>query len=258
MTVKTKRLPRIGVSACFFHADPTRPVFKGKTLMYLEQSMANWIMAAGGLVYMIPAENPSSPIKLKDLVAEMDGLVLQGGSDVSPKSYGEEPMKPEWKGDEIRDRYEISLFHEFVAQEKPVLGICRGSQLINVAQGGTLYQDIETQVKGSLHHRDWNIYDKNFHSVTFEKDGRLAKIFPDIKTSRVNTVHHQGLKDLGKGLKIEARSEKDQVIEAVSGTGKTYVLAVQWHPEFQYPDDKEHLDGRKIFKNFMDEVLKGI
>ncbi len=256
MIAKAKRLPRIGVSACFFHSDPERLVFKGKTLLYLEQSMANWIMASGGLPYLIPSENTNSEIKLKDLVSEMDGLVLQGGSDVCPKTYGENPIKPEWKGDYIRDQYELALFREFLSQKKPVLGICRGLQLINVAQGGTLFQDIETQFGRSQNHRDWKIYDKNFHNILIEKRSYLSKMFPGVSKAKVNTVHHQGVKLLGKDLKIQAYSEKDKMIEAVVGTGKTYVLAVQWHPEFQYADDKDHLDGHVIFQDFIDEVRK--
>jgi len=89
-------MKKIGISACFFHADPQRPVFKGKTLLYLEQSIAQWVMAEGAQAWMVPATAAGSPVTLKDLVTELDGLVLQGGSDVAPKSYGETPLKPEW------------------------------------------------------------------------------------------------------------------------------------------------------------------
>src|SRR4051794_36792949 len=118
---------KIGFSSCFFHADPQRPVFKGKTLVYLEQSIAHWVMRVQAVAFMIPPIGHDSAVRLDDLVREMDGLVLQGGSDVSPRSYGETPLKPEWSGDAIRDAYEVALTRTFMSQGKPVLGICRGA-----------------------------------------------------------------------------------------------------------------------------------
>src|SRR3954449_11483128 len=148
---------RIGVAACFFHADPARPIFKGKTLLYLEQSLAHWLMAGGGVPLLLPT--PAASIDARDLLAGLDGLVLQGGSDVSPISYGETPLRPEWSGDRVRDLYEMELFWECVVQAKPVLGICRGLQLINVALGGTLYQDIVSEHPNAILHVDAVLYD---------------------------------------------------------------------------------------------------
>ncbi len=106
------------------------------------------MQSAGALALVIPS--PDGPTKrgdvtLHDYAAMLDGLVLQGGSDVWPGSYGEEPLKPEWSGDRVRDEYEIALLRAFIDAGKPVLGVCRGLQVINVAFGGTLYQDIATQ-----------------------------------------------------------------------------------------------------------------
>lgn len=251
---------KIGLSACFFHADPKRAIFKGKTLIYLEQSMAHWLLRAGVYAYMIPSvpegvaagRTPS----LGELAGEMDALVLQGGSDVSPKSYGEEPLRPEWAGDYVRDCYEIALLREFMSQGKPVLGICRGAQLLNVAFGGTLWQDITTQVPGALVHRDWEIYDRNFHSIRIEEGTGLGRLYPGLRTARVNSIHHQGLKDLGKGLVVEARSEKDAIIEAMrlARPGAPYVLGVQWHPEFQDPA-LTRSEGLMDSTPFLDEFL---
>lgn len=243
---------RIGFSACYFHSDPKRPVFKGKTLLYLEQSMSNWVLSQGVLGFMIPSE-PSQGTKLKDLVNELDGLILQGGSDVAPESYGETSLKPEWKGDRVRDLYEIALVKEFMKQEKPVLGICRGLQLLNVALGGTLYQDIETQVPGALNHRNWEIYDQNFHEIECEKDSWLQKWYGGKKAHKVNTVHHQAIQKLAPGLVTEAISPKDSIIEAVRYEGKPFVYAVQWHPEFHDPKDSSLMDSTPLLKAFLKE-----
>jgi putative glutamine amidotransferase len=246
---------KIGVSTCFFHADPTRPVFKGKTLIYAEQSITHWVMSQDALVMLVPPPIDGGSVTIKDLVAELDGLVLEGGSDVAPETYGETALKPEWKGDRVRDLYEQALLREFVAQGKPVLGVCRGAQLINVAYGGTLHQDIETQVPKALNHRNWDIYDQNFHEVEFTPGKALAELYPGVKKGKVNTIHHQALKDLGKDLKVEAVSPQDGMIEAVRLESATdWVFAVQWHPEFHDPKDSTLLDSRPILTDFLREV----
>ena len=159
---------RIGISACFFHADPKRALFKGMTLQYIEQNMAHWVMQRDALALMIPSPDGStrragSAVTVDDYARELDALLLMGGSDVCPASYGETALRPEWNGDRVRDDYEIALLKAFVAQAKPVLGVCRGAQIINVAHGGTLYQDIATQRPGALEHRNWDVYAANFH-----------------------------------------------------------------------------------------------
>ena len=244
-----KDLPRIGFSSCFFHKDPNRAIFKGKTLLYMEESLVHWITGEKALAFLIPTVNPASPIKLKHLVAELDAVVFQGGADVSPSSYGEIPLRPEWAGDAVRDAYEIELVRECLAQKKPMLGICRGAQLLNVAFGGTLYQDIQTQVKEARVHRDWEQYEQNTHVVHFEKGSSLEKLF-NRREARVNSVHHQAIKDLGKGLVIEARAEDDGVIEAVCSVSEPFTFAFQWHPEFHDPKDTTLLDCRPILREF--------
>ncbi len=227
----------IGVSACFFHADPMRAIFKGKTLEYVEQSMAHYVMRQGALAYLLPTPPPGGQVQLADLVARMDGLVLQGGSDCAPGSYGEEPLNPRWAGDRIRDDYERALTHEFLAQGKPVLGICRGAQLLNVAFGGTLYQDIGTQLPDALVHRDWDLYDGNHHDVQIAEETLLAGLY-GAGTHRINSVHHQALKDVADGFLVEATSPVDGVVEAVRlDSDEAWVYAVQWHPEFQTKGD---------------------
>jgi putative glutamine amidotransferase len=251
-----KSLLKIGLSASFLHKDPTRPLFKNKTLLYFEQSLAHWIHSEGALCLLVPTRGEEGKWLLSEVVSELDGLLLQGGADLSPKSYGEEPLKPEWAGDPIRDEYEIELLKECLKQDKPILGICRGAQLINVAFGGTLYQDIETQKPGALVHRDWEKYDQNFHEIVLEKDSRLSQIFPERKTAHVCSIHHQAVNKLGKELKVEARSKEDGVIEAIRHTGHAYVLGLQFHPEFHCTTDTRLLDNKPIVKDFLAEASR--
>ena len=241
---------KIGISACFMHKDPTRAIFKGKTLLYNEESLAHWAMRLGAMAFMIPSVAPEGKIRLKDYAEELDGLLLHGGADVSPESYGEKPLREEWKGDRIRDLYEMELFHAFREAGKPVLGVCRGSQLINVALGGSLYQDISTQVEKTLNHRDWDIYDQNFHEIEFTKGSYLEKIFGSGKF-RTNSVHHQSLKTIGKGLTVEAISTSDGIVEGIKYDGPSYVCGIQWHPEFHDDADSTLLSGDPLLQDFM-------
>jgi putative glutamine amidotransferase len=247
---------KIGISACFFHPDPRRAVFKGKTLQYIEQQMAHWVMQKDAMALMIPSpegdsRHPGSRVTVADYARELDGLVLMGGSDVAPESYGEMPLEPAWTGDKIRDDYEIALYRAFVAAGKPVLGICRGAQLINVAQGGTLYQDIALQCSGALNHRNWDIYDHNSHATALVAGSGLARLYPGMTLTKTNSVHHQAVKDLGRELAVEAWSEPDRVVEAIRWTGPSHVFAVQWHPEFHDHVDGSFIDDTPILEDFL-------
>jgi len=227
---------RIGLSARILHDPPAELGFRGKTLQYLERSIAHWIMARGALVFMVPTLDKDGPItragiSVSSYVRELDGLVLQGGADVSPESYGEAPQCPEWAGDRVRDLYEIDLLWEFVIQGKPVLGICRGEQLINVAFGGSLLQDIATQLPGARAHVDREAYDAHHHEVVFEPGSALARMYAS-RGGGVVSIHHQCAARIGSGLAVEARSADDGIVEALRGTGANYLMGVQWHPEF--------------------------
>jgi putative glutamine amidotransferase len=244
--------PRIGVAACFFHHDEKRAIFKGKRLLYSEESMLQWVMEEGGVPFTLPTSFGN--LSPKDFLNEMDGLLLQGGSDVSPASYQEKPLRPEWQGDRVRDDYEKALIEEALKQNKPILGICRGLQILNVALGGSLYQDIELQVPTARNHRNWDIYDQNFHEIKIEPQTGMEKLYPDLKVATINTVHHQGVKELAPHLKVEARSIEDGIIEAFRLESDRYVFAVQWHPEFQKPHDKHLLPREPIMREFLEAV----
>jgi putative glutamine amidotransferase len=245
---------RIGLSANFIHADPQRPLFKGKTLKFVEQELSQWIMDEGALAYMIPSPDAGGTLPLEAFVDDLDGLVLQGGADVSPLSYGETPMRPEWSGDRIRDEYEITLIRMFLAKGKPVFGVCRGLQILNVAMGGSLYQDIGTQLPGSLVHRNWEIYDQNFHNIAFAQRSHLASLYPNTSKATVCSVHHQSIKTVGKNLVVEAWSTDDNVVEAIRLEGPTWAYAVQWHPEWHEPNDNALLDGSVLLRDFLAAV----
>jgi putative glutamine amidotransferase len=173
-----------------------------------------------------------------------------------PGSYGEEPLRPEWSGDRVRDEYEIALIRAFVARGKPVFGVCRGLQVINVAFGGTLYQDIATQLPGALKHRDAALYDRNFHTVDLVPGSRLAALYPGVDNVAVNSVHHQGIRDLAPFFEVEARCPNDGTIEAIRydnarGSVKSYVAAAQWHPEFHDWTNPDILSGDRLLADFL-------
>ncbi len=247
---------KIGISARLLYPDPRRLFLPTKSVQYLEQSVANWVMSGEVLAFMVPALSLAAPhlpagIYKKDYVDALDGLVLQGGADIAPETYGEKPLNPAWSGDPVRDGYEIRLFREFVRQGKPVFGICRGCQLINVALGGTLFQDITTQVGNAVLHRCDERYEDNFHAMRLVEGGWLASLYPAAPLSRINTIHHQAVKALGRDLVIEALSEPDGLVEAIRWKGPSFVAGVQWHPEFMDPSDAELLDGKPLLKAFL-------
>lgn len=283
------RRPVIGLSACFFHADPKRPIFTGKTLQYAEQSMIHWVQSGGALVVVVPSpEGPTrrGDVALREYAELLDGLVMQGGSDMWPGSYGQEPLRPEWSGDRVRDDYEMALLRAFIDAGKPVLGVCRGMQVINVAFGGTLYQDIQTQMEGAIEHRNAGLYDQNFHTIDIVQGSRLAELYPAPAPSPalsgsargsapaaaprfaapslepawvVNSVHHQGICDLAPYFEVEARCPNDGIVEAIRydnrrGPLRSYVAAVQWHPEFHDWNDRSLLSGDPLLADFLAAV----
>ena len=259
MTTVSQRL-KIGLSACFLHADPQRSLFTNKTLQYVEQSIAHWLMSAGAMVVMVPCptgETARGDTKLAHYAEWLDGVVMHGGSDVWPGSYGEVPLKDAWVGDRIRDLYDLALVEAFEQAGKPIFGVCRGLQLINVAFGGTLYQDIETQHAhpGTLRHRDPVAYDQNFHDIGIVAGARLGKLFPGVEQARVNSIHHQGIKDLAPGFEVEAWSLPDRMPEAIRRQpgqgGHGYIAATQWHPEFHKYGSPDTLDGTPILNDFL-------
>ncbi|WP_058035523.1 gamma-glutamyl-gamma-aminobutyrate hydrolase family protein, partial [Burkholderia pseudomallei] len=251
----TQRTLRIGVSARIFHPEVGAPGLRGKTLQYLEESIAHWVMSRDVLVFMIPTVghqgmlHPSN-IRLRDYAKHLDGLLLQGGADVSPQTYAASDARPEWPGDRVRDMYELELLHEFVESGKPVLGVCRGCQLINVAFGGSLYQDIASDVPTAGAHVSEH-YDQHRHSIRFPDGSTLANMFPGRREAIVNSIHHQAIRDIGRDLNIEAVSAEDGIIEGIRYRRAPFVVGVQWHPEFHRAGGPELLDCTPLLDTFL-------
>ncbi|WP_323118493.1 gamma-glutamyl-gamma-aminobutyrate hydrolase family protein [Burkholderia alba] len=251
----TQRTLRIGVSARIFHPEVGAPGLRGKTLQYLEESIAHWVMSRDVLVFMIPTVghqgmlHPSN-IRLRDYAKHLDGLLLQGGADVSPQTYAASDAHPEWPGDRVRDMYELELLHEFVESGKPVLGVCRGCQLINVAFGGSLYQDIATDVPTAGAHVSEH-YDQHRHSIRFPDGSTFSNMFPGRHDAIVNSIHHQAIRDLGRDLNIEAVSAEDGIIEGIRYRRAPFVVGVQWHPEFHRAGGAELLDCTPLLDTFL-------
>jgi len=172
-----------------------------------------------------------------DVVRRAGGLLLAGGGDVSPSIYGERAHPAFHSAEEGRDEYEIELLRVAFEADIPVLAVCRGVQVLNVARGGTLIQDIPTEVAGALQHRLEVPPNEAFalaHEVWVEKESRLATVLGELLSPAdgcdVNSRHHQAIKALGEGLLVTATAP-DGIVEAVEDPNVRFCVGVQWHPE---------------------------
>lgn len=185
---------------------------------------------SGGIPLGIPVLKEFTTETLTHLIDSFDGMIFTGGANIDSLWYDEKPLEKQSMESELRNRFEKALF--LVAKEKkiPILGICRGNQLINVLQGGSLVQNIDKQMNTDINHEgvDKKIEEK-LHSVSLEKGSFLAKISGK-KRILVNSFHVQCIKELGENLKITAKSE-DGVPEAIEYEGDFFMKGVQWHPE---------------------------
>jgi putative glutamine amidotransferase len=245
----------IGLSPRILRSIPPELGFRGKTLQYLEESMAHCVMRAGAMVVMIPTVEQSDrfgvwDVRTSDYVSLLDGLVLQGGADIDPVVYGEEPSEGLGPTDSVRDRFELELLRAFADAGKPVLGVCRGMQLINVAYGGTLHQDLERSSTVDYVHRKLELYDEYNHDVEFVQGGWLSALYEGATQGRVNSIHHQAIRRLGNGLVVEARAP-DGVVEALRHPDFPFMFGVQWHPEFHDSRFPALLPSQPLLKAFL-------
>jgi len=209
----------------------------------LDHDYGKSVEQAGGIPVPILGIDRCIP----DVVKRFDGFVFSGGDDIHPRFYREKPIsgaKLEISPDE-RTQFEIMLFKAAYRAKKPILAICGGEQLVNVALGGTLYQDILLQIPGAGEHRASRKGEKVFHYVNVSEDSLLFRIVGAVRI-RVRSAHHQSVKTMGRGLHLSAKS-RDQVIEALELRSNHFLVAVQWHPE-KMPHDQY---TKKLFQAFI-------
>ena len=208
---------------------------------YMKSKYVKSLERAGAKVRWIELDDTKKAI---EEALSCDGLLLPGGADIEPALYGREREENCGKPNELRDKNEFEIFHAFVKTGKPILGICRGFQVINVACGGTLYQDIAEIKKCS--HSDFLKRAKSVHKVTVTENTRLFRIFDKMQVG-VNSLHHQAVEQVGDNLTISAVSE-DGLVEAFELNNHPFCVAVQWHPEHMSKNDPLQ---QKIFNEFV-------
>lgn len=242
--------PWIGVSARRIAADPAGRGSRRRAQWGIDAVLADALRRAGAAVVLLPVPDPGvAADEASALAARLDGLLLQGGSDIAPERWGEVARHPEWAGDPWRDAFEFALFAAARARGLPVLGICRGMQLINVACGGTLLQDLAGAARDAGLHDVPAAYDRHRHRVRLAADGLLARLHGATE-GQVSSAHHQAVDHLGAGLVVEAWADDDG-IEALRGSGDPWLFGVQWHPEF-HPAPGPALSGEALLRAFVD------
>ena len=222
---------------------PNPKLLHGRHL--INTSYVRAVIAAGGTPLLIPSDGDDG------LAAEylplLHGLLVPGGEDVTPALYGEDPLRQVTFMNEEKDRMELALIRGAVDRGMPVFGICRGIQLLNAALGGTLWQDLPTQCPSEVDHHQSGNYASPIHTVALQPGTPLAELLGPAPLP-VNSLHHQAVRTLAPALAPMAVAP-DGIVEAVYEPGRTFVWAVQWHPEFSWQTDA---NSRAIFRAFVD------
>ena len=213
-----------------------------RTMVSLDYS--NSVINSGGIPVILPITDNFEVIK--EQVKYFDGLILSGGGDPDPNLYGEDCLQELGDITPERDTFELAILEEFLKTKKPILGICRGLQLMNVFYGGTLYQDIKYVDTNIQHKQKW-LADLPTHDINILENNILFKIFG--KKARTNSFHHQMIKDLGRELTSIATAN-DGVIEAIQNKNYPFFYGVQWHPEMMA--SRGNLGMKKIFDKFIE------
>ncbi len=211
---------------------------------YLRPGYWESIAKAGGTPIILPPL--CSPEAIGHYLEVCDGYILSGGDDLDPAFWGEDPEPGLGEIDPIRDKFEIELVQRIVEMNKPALFICRGMQVLNVALGGDLIQDL----KSDMSHRQRAPRYHPFHDILVEKTSNLYHLFKQ-ETVKVNSYHHQAIRNLAEGLIVTARA-RDGVVEAVEHSGKRWMMGVQWHPEAM----RDELSAR-LFKGLVEAAVEG-
>jgi putative glutamine amidotransferase len=215
--------PLVGLPTLAIPPGPKPPRFG------INQSYVRALTAAGCAPVLIPLLDDDE--RLRAIYDRLDGIVFPGGADIAPQEYGEEPIGDLNVVEAARDRTELTLARWAFADDLPTLGICRGQQVLNVALGGTLWQDLRHQGVTPVEHSDADGRARTalMHRVRLDPDSRLAQLI-DETSIEVNSLHHQAIKTVAPQLRVTGTSE-DGVIEALESDGRRFLIAVQWHPE---------------------------
>ena len=226
------------------------PVWNSKTpwnheaaIYWLRDGYMKVIQAAGAIPVMLPVQ--LSEADMDQVATDFDGFLFSGGDDVDPVHYGEKPLPACGAPNPLRDALELSFFKVAQASGKPIFGICRGFQVINIARGGSLYQDIPTQIPSELKHTADPSVEIPTHGINIVPDSPLHKLVGSEQFT-VNSFHHQAIKDLAPGL-VSMATATDGVTEAIYDPLHPFLWAVQWHPEM-LPDDPT---SQKLLKAFI-------
>ena len=233
-----KKRPMIGISTSL--TSDNCGAFALYPRIYVNKDYVDAVIKNGGIPLIIPMTVDKETII--EQMSMVDGLILSGGHDVFPHNYGEEPKQNLGEVLPIRDKYDFMLLSEAKKRKIPILGICRGCQIINVFEGGSLYQDLSY-----IDHSP----EMKTHTAIVEKGTKIYEIFGENEIM-INSFHHQALKDIAKEYKVTVRA-KDGVVEAIENMNYPFLVGVQWHPEMLH---KHHDDANKIFKALIDEARK--
>jgi putative glutamine amidotransferase len=220
------RSPLIGVTPGFAGPSEQREFCRTATVYYSDANYLQRILEAEGAPVLLPHTKDDRIIEA--LCLQLDGLMMTGGEDVDPNHYGQWNDFQTNTINESRDDFEMRIFRTFFKTKKPVLAICRGCQVINVALGGTLYQDLPAQL-GVFHHAQTQKTDDPVHEVELVSDSRLSKAY-GCTTIEVNSHHHQAVDRLADEL-IKIGWSEEGIIEAFEHRTHPFLVAVQWHPE---------------------------
>jgi putative glutamine amidotransferase len=206
---------------------PMGPYSRDTRGHWLREDYLRSVERAGAVpMVLAPVRPGAAPV----LLARLDGLLLSGGSDIDPELFGATPHPAVTGVARHRDEFELALAREALQQDRPLLAICRGHQVLNVATGGTLVQDIPSEVTGAVDHDPDVERWVTAHDVSILQGTRLRAILGRDEVA-VNSFHHQAVAELGRGLVVSARSPRDGVIEGIEAPDRRFALGVQWHPE---------------------------
>lgn len=205
------------------------------------------IETCGGTPVALPCFE--SAAEAAEAIAEVDAVILTGGEDVNPTLYNEEPSEKLEDVNDARDTSDMALLDAALEKDMPVLAVCRGMQVLNVHQGGTLYQDVPSELPevGDAH-RDPTFEDFTYHNITMEEDSIMADMLGET-SHEVNSWHHQAVKEIGEGLVVTAKAD-DGIIEGCEMPDKTYVVGMQVHPEWMVVEGYDEMQA--VFNHFFD------